>query len=169
MFPVGSKVLHPCHGAGTITKIQSKCIGSDSHRYYIIHTVTVPRKMQLMVPVNRAESMGLRMIGDASTLRHTLQSCSQAPHQDDVETDYRARQAAVREQLKSGSFQTVASVVRMYCFLDRRKRLGMTDRQMFDSGKEILAGELALACEIDFTEAMDEIDTRLEEMIVPDL
>jgi len=168
MFSIGNKVIHPCHGAGTITKIQTKCIGSASHRYYVIHTVAVPREMLIMVPVSRAESMGLRMIGDKAVLRNTLESCSQVPDMDDVETDYRARQAAVRDQLKSGSFQTVTSIVRMYGFLDKRKRLGMTDRQMFDSGKELLAGELALACEIAFDEAMSEINDRLQEMVIPE-
>ena len=168
MYSVGSKVLHPCHGAGTVTRIQSKCIGVNTHQYYVIRTVTVPGPMQLMVPVNSAESLGLREIGNASALRCTLRSCSIAPPKDTIETDYRARQATVREKLKSGSFGIITSVIRMYHLLDHMRRLGMTDRQMFDAGKKLLAGELALAVGVEFSEALQEIDAQLDLMVVPD-
>jgi RNA polymerase-interacting CarD/CdnL/TRCF family regulator len=43
--------------------------------------------------------------------------------------------------------------------------LGTVDRQLFDQGKEFLAGELALASSIEMDLAMQEVESRLGEML----
>jgi len=46
-----------------------------------------------------------------------------------------------------------------------QRSLGTTDRRFLEQGKEMLAGELALAADIDREEAMQEIEERLLEMV----
>ena len=61
MYQIGSRVVHPCYGAGVVVRIQEKSIGDSIHAYYVIDTVSRP--MQLMVPVDRAEEVALRPVG----------------------------------------------------------------------------------------------------------
>jgi len=167
IYAIGSKVVYPSHGAGTIVSIQKKSLGDVTRTYYVIDTLSsgqISSDRQLMIPVPRAESAGLRFAGRASDLRRTL-SCCAAPCVDDIETDYRARQATVREMIGTGSFRSVADAVTMLYTLNCRRPLGITDRQLLDRGKQILAGELAVAADLEMHDAMDELEHYLENTV----
>jgi len=165
MYAVGSKVVHPYHGAGTILRIQEKSIGDVTNSYYIIDTIPSPRAMRLMVPVEAAERLGLRRVGKPFVLRQMLSSFSEFPDEDEIERDFRSRKANMSERLNSGQFGEVVEAVRRLFYLSTHRSLGTTDRRFFEQGKEILAGELALAADIERAEAMREIEERLLEML----
>jgi CarD family transcriptional regulator len=168
MYQVGSKVVHPCYGAGTVVRIQDKSIGDTIHPYYVIDTVSRP--MQLMVPVNRAEEVSLRPVGDEEELRNCLGACNEAPQEDEISKDLRARQALMRDQLKSGVFQEIVGVARILYFMNNRRPLGTIDRQLFDQGKDFLAGELALASKLQIEQAKMEVENQLMAMFrVPEI
>lgn len=167
MYAVGSKVVHPFHGAGQISAIQQKSIGEQHNSYYIINALS-DSSMQVMVPVDKAESLGLRRVGKPFVLRKKLcMLLEDAPDDDKVQRNFRARKATLTEKLSSGQFDEVASAVRILFYMSTWRKLCMTDRRFIDRGKDMLAGELALACDVDKTEAMAEIEEHLQEM-VPD-
>ena len=163
MYLVGSKVVHPCHGAGTIVGVQRKGIGGRRRRYYVIRAPA--RKMHLMVPVGRANEMGLRYVSEPETLRRVLDACYAAPAQEEIEPDYQKRRQEFAANLKTGSIEKVASVVSVLCFISSRRRLAMTDREFLKRGKRLLASELALASGLDTSSAMKEIETGLQGML----
>jgi len=163
MYSVGNRVVHPCYGAGTITRIQEKSIGDMTHRYYVIGTVF--RSMEVMVPIHRAEEVRLRQVGDEAELRNVLVACGQLPKEKEIEKDLRSRQAKMREWLKSGCFDVVANVTRLLFFMNSRRPLGTVDRQLFEQGKEFLAGELALAAAMDTDNALQEVESSLMHML----
>jgi CarD family transcriptional regulator len=165
MFQVGSKVVHPCYGAGIVVRIQEKSIGDTIHPYYVIDTVSRP--MQLMVPVSRADEISLRPVGKADDLRSCLEICSEPPAEDEISKDLRARQAIMRDQLKSGVFPDIVGVARILYFMNNRRPLGTIDRQLFDQGKDFLAGELALASELQIEQAKQEVENQLMSMFHP--
>jgi|YNPNPStandDraft_1061719.scaffolds.fasta_scaffold17401_3 CarD family transcriptional regulator len=162
LYAVGSKIVHPCYGAGTITRIQDKTISASSHPYYVIRTVA--GGLQLMVPVNNAHTVGLRQVGRAEELRRVLACCATLPQAEELNADARMRQAEMRLSLKSGDFAQVADVVRKLFYLNARRPLGTVDRQLFDQGKELLASELALALDSDLEQAMQELEQHLARM-----
>ena len=155
-YVIGSKVVHPCYGAGTVIRIQEKSIGETAHAYYVIHTAT--RSMQLMVPVEKANSLGLRDVGNPLELRGLLDGCAQDPPEAQIGSDLRTRQARMRERLKSGCFADVIDVVAKLYIMNSRRPLGTMDRQLLDQGKELLASELALASSVDVSAAMEELE-----------
>lgn len=160
-FTIGSKVVHPCYGAGTIVRIQEKSIGETNNLYYIIRPISCD--MQLMVPVDRADELNLRPVGTPTGLRKAL--CESYPDTNYMNTyrDLRQRQNAMREQLKSGSFTEVVRVTQTLYALSAKRSLGMVDRQLLDQGKELLAGELALAANVELDEAMREVEATLQQ------
>lgn len=165
MYAVGSKVVHPFHGAGIIAAIQEKSIGEKKNSYYVINSLSDP-SMQLMVPVNKAENLGLRRVGKPFMLRKKLSMLLEdAPDDDAVQRNFRARKATLMEKLSSGQFEEVASAVRILFYMSTWRKLCMTDRRFIERGKEMLAGELALACDVEKSEAMAEIEEHLQEMV----
>jgi CarD family transcriptional regulator len=161
-YVIGSKVVHPCYGAGIIVGIQQKNISDATHYYYVIDTMA--RSMKLLVPVQQAQSIGLRDVGEENKLRNDLQNCATMPVEGDILSDLRARQTGMREKLKSGRYPEVADVVRMLFYMNSRRPLGTIDRQLFDQGKEFLAGELALASGRELQAALQEVEDFLGRM-----
>ncbi|MGI6367362.1 MAG: CarD family transcriptional regulator [Anaerolineae bacterium] len=163
MFQIGSRVVHPCYGAGVVVRIQEKSIGETVHAYYVIDTVARP--MQLMVPVSRAVEHALRPVGDEGDLRNCLCQCEEPPQDDEINKDQRARQATMREQLKSGVFDDIVGIARMLYYMNSKRPLGTIDRQLFDQGKDFIAGELALAADVRIDDARQEIEHLLTTML----
>jgi len=163
MYTVGSKVVHLSRGAGTIIDIEQKRIGDITRTYYVIDTVG--KSMRLMVPVKLANDGRLRPVGREARLRKVLIARCAAAAEDEIPKDYRARKAIMSVRLKSGLFGEVASAVSALFLLGCRRSLGMTDRRFLDNGKDLLAGELALASDLELSEAMEEIEESLAQML----
>jgi len=162
-YSIGSKVVHPAHGAGTIVAIQEKSLGDLRRTYYVIDTLSTgvtAGTRQLMVPVSRAIPSGLRRAGKASRLRNALRQCI-PPKEGDIDKDYRTRQVAMRELLNSGSFTQVVDAVLTLYVLHMKRPLGVVDRQLFDHGKGILASELAVATNTEMEDALREVEDSL--------
>jgi len=163
-FEVGSRVVHPCYGAGEIVRIREKSIGEISHTYYVIEAVV--GEMELMVPVKRADEVGLREVASMTRLEQVLDACTVPPEPEEMESDYRRRKAELGEALKSGDYAEVADVARRLYFRSTSRVLGATDRAMLNRAKDLLASELALSAGADVEWAMERVETCLAEMIV---
>jgi CarD family transcriptional regulator len=162
MFEIGNDIVHPCHGAGTIVGVQEMTIGDHTARYYVIDIP--PKAMRVMVAVSRAEETGLRAIRSRVRLRELLSDAIDMASAESIETDYTRRLERYAAMLKEGSFKEVATVVVRLCLLRDRKQLGMRDMTLYDHGRHMLAGEIALAEGIDQVTALNELDIELEQM-----
>ena len=167
VFDVGSRVVHPCYGAGEIVHIREKTIGDISHTYYIIDAVM--GDMELMVPVKRADEVGLREVQPLLDLERALDECAVPPDPDEIEKDYRRRKAKLGEALKSGDYDEVVEVARKLYFRSTNRVLGATDRAMLNRAKDLLAAELALAADTDVDWAMEQIEERLAAMVAAEM
>jgi len=168
MYRIGTKVVHPCYGAGTIVSIDSRQIGEIEHTYYIVDMLDSHRVTQVMVAVKRADEMGLRRVGNVSRLREIMCRCQRRPDDDQIERDYRKRQPRTLADLKSGSFGQVLDMVRRLVSLNMRRSLGYTDKARLDEGKQMLASELALAADECVDDVLQELDEQLAERPHPD-
>ena len=61
MFNVGDKIVYPMHGAGRIDAIEEKNILGENQSYYILK---MPGEVKVMVPIDKAEQIGVRNIID---------------------------------------------------------------------------------------------------------
>ena len=71
MFSVGSKIVHPMHGAGIIQKIEEKKILGEVKQYYILKLPC--NDMNVMIPVDSEQSVGIREIVDESAVRGAIE------------------------------------------------------------------------------------------------
>ena len=163
MYAVGTKVVHPTYGAGTILSIQEKHIGGTSNAYYVIDASSESGALQVMVPVDQANEHGLRRVGDPSKLRRLLDSACEEPPEE-FERDFRTRKAALSEKLNSGEFRKVVSAARTLFYMSTQLNLCQTDRRFMEQALDILGSELAAASGLDMPEAVEEIEGYLKEM-----
>ncbi len=152
MFNIGDKVVHPAYGAGSITDITEKQIGDEQRIYYIIDLLM--HEGTLMVPVSRADDLGLR-----SPIRATNQVMQVLSSEPDVLLgDHRKRQELISISIRSGDVIKISEVVRDLAHRDKESRLTEADLRLYRRAQEFLAGELSLSLGTDVKAARDQIE-----------
>jgi len=164
MYATGSKVVHPCYGAGIIDRIKRSSIGSSDSKYYVIAIDGATGGLEVMVPVEQAADFGLRRVMGRSRIYKLIAGCTELPADDEVVSDYKKRKLIMTEWLKSGDFGQVVVAVRMLHCLSLRRPLGMTDKRFYDDGMDMLATEYALAVDVDVDDAKQQIREKLDQM-----
>ncbi len=159
------KVVHPFYGAGVITDIQAEDIKSEEQKYYIIETVPNPTSTEVIVPVEGAVDAGLRPVNDLEDIEEMLSNGCVAPDPGDIEDDFRTRQDAMRNGIKSGSFKRALEAVSKLVFMSSERSLSIPDRQILDKGKDFLACEVALASDSSVDAAMEKVEEYLENIL----
>ncbi len=158
MFNVGDKVIHPAYGAGTIVTIEEKQIGDQQRTYYVIELLT--QTGTLMVPVTRAEELGLRPpVGHTDQVLQVLTS-----QPTPLSNDHRERQELISTDLRSGDVLKISEAIRDLAHRERADKLTEADMKLFRQAQEFLAGELALSQDIDVEAAQRQVETVLESL-----
>ena len=125
MFEVGDKIVHPQHGAGVVSAIERDVIQGFGC-YYVIDLAAYNRT--LMIPVDKADDIGVRAISAPDTMSEVLQTLTEEPVT--LPGNYTQRQIKLGERLKSGDvFEVARSHARsrvsrpVQAFDDPRQRL----------------------------------------------
>lgn len=138
MFKKGDAILHPQHGAGTLTKIKRVKVEGVERRYYCINLTS--DWGTLMIPVEKADESGLReLTGDMTTIEGVLESEPQ-----ELSKDYRLRQSRVAEKIHSGDTSQVAQALRDLAWRAKTSKLSLRDEQLRDKAQALLSSLLAL-------------------------
>lgn len=146
MFSVGDSVCYPMHGVGVIEEIQEQQVLGETARYYVLRFVT--GKMTAMVPVDKAETVGLRRLSDAETCEQAmahLRSDENRMESDNWNQRYRDN----LDKLRGGDLISVADVVKCLVKRERERGLSAGERKMLATAKQVLIAELiaATGCE----------------------
>ncbi|MFN2252057.1 MAG: CarD family transcriptional regulator [Anaerolineae bacterium] len=159
MYKVGSKVVHPAHGAGVISSVEQKDVLDDFNRYYVIDLAA--QDMTLMVPVRMAEEIGLRRVATKKSAKQIMEILgSEAKTLPD---DFKKRQALVHDRLREGSTEALAEVVRDMASRGHSKTYSPTEARVFEQARGMLGGEMALALGIEVATALSRIDAQVAE------
>lgn len=140
MFNIGDKIVYPMHGAGTIDAIEEKEVLGEKHQYYIIN---MPGEVKVMVPIARAESMGVRNVIDKDGASKVLQILEQ--DETEMSDNWNKRYRDNLEKMKTGDIYEIADVVRNLSFKQKEKgTLSTGEKKMLNNAKLILISELVL-------------------------
>lgn len=140
MFNVGDKVVYPMHGAGTIEAIEEKDILGEKQNYYILK---MPGEVKAMVPVEKANEIGIRSIIDSKTAGKVISVLEE--NSTEMSMNWSKRYRDNMEKMKSGDIYEVADVVRNLSFKQKEKGLSTGEKKMLNNAKQILVSELVLA------------------------
>lgn len=151
-FKVGEKAVHPHHGVGEVTAVETKEIAGHKKIFYILRIVD--SGMKVMVPTDAAQRVGLRAViskKEADKVLAVLKDTKVAV----TAQPWNRRHREYIEMLKSGSPVEVAKVLRDLTRLKSDKDLSFGERRLLDQARSLLVTELALArrCKEDRVEA----------------
>jgi CarD family transcriptional regulator len=153
-FELGDHVVYPAYGAGTIAAKEERVFAGTSMRYYILKMVA--DEGEFMVPVEQAESLGIRPVMDAKAIFKVLHS---SPNQ--LPDDYKERQAVIEELLATSDAVQLALGARDLAWFAGSKSLTGRDIQLYEELQTQLASELSLAKGVSLEEAREELTAEL--------
>lgn len=154
MFQIGDRVVYPMHGAGVIEAVEEREILGERKRYYIMRLPI--GDMQVMIPVDGVEGVGLRQVISSEEMEQVLDVLR--AERSKMSTNWNRRYRANTEKLKTGDIFEVAEVVRNLTLRDREKGLSTGERKMLDNARQILISELVLARDIAAAQATELLD-----------
>ena len=158
MFSVGDKIVHPMHGAGTISAIEEKNIGNETEEYYII---SMPGEVKVMVPIAKAEQIGVRNIIAESDVSKVLGILEE--DETEMSNNWNKRYRDNMDKMRSGNIFEVADVVRNLSFKQKEKGLSTGEKKMLINAKQILVSELVLAEHSSYEEMEGIVDNKINQ------
>jgi len=158
MFNVGDHIVYPMHGAGTIDSIEEKDILGEKQSYYILR---MPGEVKVMVPINKAEEIGVRGIIDKTSANKVFDILQE--DETEMAMNWNKRYRDNMDKMKSGDIYEIADVVRNLSFKQKEKGLSTGEKKMLTNAKQILVSELVLAEQIPQEEMENIVDNKINQ------
>jgi CarD family transcriptional regulator len=157
-FQVQQKVVYPSQGVGVITDIQEKEFKNEKIPYYKIYLEVTD--MTIMVPVDKAEGLGIRPIVPSKEAQKALELIGE--DFEPITSDWKERYNKNLDLLKKGSVSDIATIVRTLYHRSKVKELPILERKLYDSALKLLEDEVAYSLKKPREEVEHMIFTRLE-------
>ena len=138
MYKVGEKIVYPMHGAGTIVSIEEKEILGDIKKYYIVRLPD--SEIKLMVPIDSADSVGVREIVDKNLLNDIFDKIGNTP--EDIDVNWNKRYREHLQKMKTGDLVQVGTVVKN--LLKREQTRADRFKKMLNNALQIIVSEISL-------------------------
>ena len=157
-FSIGEHIVYPLQGVGIIKDIEDRDFKGKAISYYIIYLDITD--MTVMIPVDKAEELGIRGIVTPKEAQEALESLSSI--YEPVTIDWKLRYQMNLDLLKLGTVVSIASVVQALYHRSKIKELPVQERKLFDNALKILIDEMSFSFIKDKKEIEEMIFTRLE-------
>lgn len=157
MYSIGDRVVYPMHGAGVIEAVEEREVLGERKEYYVVKLPV--GDMQLMVPVDNAETVGLRRVIDGQDVDSVLGVLR--GRKVKMPSNWSHRYRVHLEKIRTGDIYEVAEVVRNLALRDKERGLSTGERKMLDSARQILVSELVLAKDIKESQAWAMVEKAL--------
>ena len=144
-FVVGDYVVYPKHGLGRIIELQKSEIAGASLELYVLRFEK--ERMTLRVPVNKAETVGMRKLSSQATLEEAMVTLKGKPKIKRTMWSRRAQEYEAK--INSGDLVSIAEVVRDLHRAEDQPEQSYSERQIYEAAVSRLARELAAMENID--------------------
>lgn len=157
-FKVNQKIVYPSQGVGKILEIKERSFKDEMVLYYVIYLEV--SDMTVMVPVLKAEELGIRPIVSQDEARAALDLISQ--EFEPIPSDWKLRYQINLDLLKKGSVNDIATIVRSLYHRSKVKELPILERKLYDSARKLLEDEITFSLDLPREEVEALIHTHLE-------
>ena len=140
-FKDQQQVVYPLQGVGQVISIEERPFKGEEILYYIIYLEVTD--MTVMVPVDRAEELGIRAIVSKKKADEALALISE--EFEPIPADWKLRYQMNLDLLKQGSIKDIATVVRALYHRSKVKELPILERKLFDSALKLLVDEVSFS------------------------
>ena len=157
-FQPDQHIVYPIQGVGLIKSIEKKSFKNKDLLYYIIYFEV--SDMTVMVPVDKAEQIGIRKIVLKEESEEALKIISEKD--EPLTTDWKMRYQINLELLKKGTIGDIAKVVRSLYHRSKQKELPILERKLFDNAIKLLIDEISYSLDKSKSESEQLIFSKLE-------
>jgi CarD family transcriptional regulator len=152
-FQIDQKVVYPSQGVGIIQAIEKKLFKNEKIFYYRIYLEV--SDMTIMVPVEKAEELGIRPIVPREEAMQALELIGEVC--EPIPSDWKLRYQMNLDLLKKGTVSDIASIVRSLYHRSKVKELPILERKLYDSAIKLLEDEIAYSLK----KPRDEVETMI--------
>jgi CarD family transcriptional regulator len=156
-FKANDFVVYPAHGVGQILAIEDQTIAGASLEFFVIYFAK--SKMTLRAPTRKAADLGMRKLSDPTAIQHVRRALSQSPSKARGNWSRLAQEYA--SKISSGDIVAIAEVMRDLYRPAVNSSQSYSERQLYMSALDRLAGEVALVSGISEEEAVRELESLL--------
>jgi len=157
-FQVDQKVVYPSQGVGIIQALEKKVFKKEKIPYYRIYLEV--SDMTIMVPVDKAEILGIRPIVPKEEAMRALELIGE--DFEPIPSDWKLRYQMNLDLLKKGGVADIAAIVRSLYHRSKVKELPIQERKLYDSALKLLEDEIAYSLKKPREEVETMIFGRLE-------
>ena len=140
-YKKNQQIVYPLQGVGKVVSIEERPFRATRLLYYIIYLEV--SDMTVMVPVERADELGIRPIVDKRESQKALKLISE--DYEPIPADWKLRYQMNLDLLKKGSVLDIATVVRALYHRSRIKELPILERKLYDSALKLLIDEISFS------------------------
>jgi CarD family transcriptional regulator len=137
----GQEIVYPLQGVGKIMSIEYRPFRAVRLLYYIIYLEV--SDMTVMVPVDKADELGIRAIVDRRESQKALKLISE--DFEPIPADWKLRYQMNLDLLKKGSVLDIATVVRALYHRSKIKELPILERKLYDNALKLLVDEISFS------------------------
>ena len=152
------EVVYPLQGVGHINAIEERSFQNNMMLYYIIYLEV--SDMTIMVPVEKADELGIRPIVDKRQAHKALKLISE--DYEPLPADWKMRYQMNLDLLKKGSVLDIATVVRTLYHRSKVKELPILERKLYDSALRLLVDEISFSLQKRKEEVEEMVFSKLE-------
>ena len=157
-YKVGQQLVYPLQGVGQVRNIEERPFRDQTLLYYVVYLEV--SDMTIMVPVDKADELGIRAIVPRTEARSALTLIGE--DYEPIPTDWKLRYQMNLDLLKAGAVSDIATVVRALYHRSRIKELPILERKLYDSARSLLVDELSFSLGKDKAKVEELINSRLE-------
>jgi CarD family transcriptional regulator len=157
-YKVGQQLVYPLQGVGQIRNIEERPFRNQTLLYYVVYLEV--SDMTIMVPVDKADELGIRAIVPRAEARNALVLIGE--DYEPIPTDWKLRYQMNLDLLKAGSVSDIAAVVRALYHRSRIKELPILERKLYDNARSLLVDELSFSLGKDKGTIEEMINSRLQ-------
>jgi CarD family transcriptional regulator len=158
-YKKNQEIVYPLQGVGKVVSIEERPFRATRLLYYIIYLEV--SDMTVMVPVERADELGIRPIVDKREANKALKLISE--DYEPIPADWKLRYQMNLDLLKKGSVLDIATVVRALYHRSRIKELPILERKLYDNALRLLVDEVSFSLEKSKTEVEALVMSKLEQ------
>lgn len=153
----GERVVYPNGGICRVKGVESKQIAGMS--LLMLMLVREEDGATVMVPENKVDSIGLRKVATAGAMDVLFEYLTHSS--TDPELDWKVRHRDNFEKMAAGGLLDTAEVLKGLHALANVRPLPTREREMYDSARHQLVGEIAASANIPMAVAENNIDYAL--------
>jgi CarD family transcriptional regulator len=157
-FREGNKVIYPRLGICRVSGIIEQTISGLTVKLYQLKPLDFQEGTTVLVPVNKAEGVGVRKLIDKADIPKLLRFLGK---DIEVASDHRKRNAKNAERMASGEIYEVADSLKTMAKLSKGKTLSPEEQQTMARARHLIIRELAHVTKLTAEEVEEMIDNAL--------